>query len=104
MAPSRNRRAGLTPSERSLRARIGAYAMHARYDPRQTTAAARAAFLQRFVREVDPHLRLTAPERLRRAEAARKAYFSRLAYRSARRRTGRRASRSPPPDDLNRGR
>jgi hypothetical protein len=87
-------RPGLTPAERSLRARIGAYAMHARHDPRQTTTAARVAFLQRFVREVDPHLRLTAPERLRRAEAARKAYFIRLAYRSARRRSRRRANRS----------
>lgn len=91
MTRERTRRPGLTPAERSLRARIGAYALHAQHDPRQTTAAARAAFLQRFVREVDPHLRLTAPERLRRAEAARKAYFTRLAYRSARRRNRRRA-------------
>jgi hypothetical protein len=90
----RNRREPMTPSERSLRARIGAYAMHARNDPRQTTASARAAFLERFVREVDPHRSLAAPERHRRAEAARKAYFSRLAYASARRRNRRRRSRN----------
>lgn len=93
MTRERARRPGLTPAERSLRARIGAYAMHARNDPRQTTAAARLAFLQRFEREVDPYRRLAAPERLRRAEAARKAYFSRLAYQSARRRNRRRVRR-----------
>ncbi len=93
MTRERARRPGLTPAERSLRARIGAYAMHARNDPRQTTAAARLAFLKRFELEVDPHRRLAAPDRLRRAEAARKAYFSRLAYQSARRRNRRRVSR-----------
>ncbi len=92
---ARRRRSGaMTPAERSLRGRIGAYAMHARNDPRQTTASARAAFLERFVREVDPHRRLAAPERQRRAEAARRAYFTRLAYASARRRNRRRRSRS----------
>lgn len=90
MSREGTRRPGLTPAERSLRARIGAYAMHARDDPRQTTAAARSAFFQRFEREVDPHRRLAAPERQRRAEAARRAYFSRLAYQSARRRNRRR--------------
>jgi hypothetical protein len=85
----RTRRPGLTPAERSLRARIGAYAMHARNDPRETTRAARAAFGLRFLNEVDPHRRLPEPERLRRADAVRRAYFSRLAYLSARRRKGR---------------
>lgn len=94
MTRERTRRPGLTPAERFLRARIGAYAMHARNDARQTTAAARLAFLRRFEREVDPHRRLAAPERQRRAEAARRAYFSRLAYQSARRRNRRRARRS----------
>ncbi|MGC8635415.1 MAG: hypothetical protein ACP5VP_12325 [Candidatus Limnocylindrales bacterium] len=73
----------LTPSQRALRARIGAYALHARHDPRETTAYARAAFLSRFEREVDPDGSLNPAERARRAEAARKAYFTRLAYRSA---------------------
>src|SRR5215218_2510968 len=41
-------------AERSLRARLAAYALHAQRDPRQTTANGRAAFLARFDREVDP--------------------------------------------------
>jgi hypothetical protein len=65
---------------------MGAYALHARYDPRQTTAAARDAFLRRFLDEVDPGRILPESERLRRAAAARKAYFTRLAYLSSRRR------------------
>lgn len=84
--PHRSRRGPLTPAERSLRGRIGAYLMHARNDPRETTRAARAAFAQRFLDQVDPHRRLTEPERLRRAESARRAYFTRLAYLAARRR------------------
>ena len=44
----------MTPAERSLRARMAAYRLHATHDPKETTAAARAAFLARFEREVDP--------------------------------------------------
>lgn len=76
-------RADLTPAERSLRSRIGAYTLHATHDPRQTTKSAREAFLARFEREVDPGGHLPEPERQRRAEAAKKAYFSRLALKSA---------------------
>jgi hypothetical protein len=47
------------------------------------TANARAAFLDRFEREVDPDGVLPAAERARRAAAARKAYFVRLAAKSA---------------------
>lgn len=78
------RRESLTPSERAQRGRIGAYLMHARHDPRSTTAAARQAFGRRFLDMVDPHRTLPEPERLRRADAARKAYFTQLAYLSAR--------------------
>lgn len=85
------RRESLTPSERAQRGRIGAYLMHARHDPRSTTAAARRAFSQRFFDIVDPDRVLPEPERLRRAEAARKAHFAQLAYLSARAR--RRATR-----------
>ena len=77
------RREPLTPSERAQRGRIGAYLMHARHDPRSTTAAARQAFSRRFLDIVDPNRTLPEPERLRRADAARKAYFVQLAYRSA---------------------
>lgn len=85
------RRDVLTPAERSLRGRMGAYVVHARYDPRQTTAPARAAFLKRFLDEVDPDRVLPEPERLRRAAAARKAYFTRLAFLASRRRRQRKS-------------
>ena len=45
---------GLTAEQRSLRARIGAYSLHAQRDPHETTAAARKSFLARFELEVDP--------------------------------------------------
>lgn len=80
----------LTPAMRSLRSRMAAYTLHSLHDPRETTAAARQAFEDRFVREVDPNLELPVKERMRRAAAARKAYFTRLAYLSARKRAGRR--------------
>jgi hypothetical protein len=81
----------LTPTERSLRGRMGAYVVHARYDPRETTAPARAAFLKRFLDEVDHDRVLPEPERLRRAASARKAYFTRLAFLASRRRRQRRS-------------
>lgn len=76
-----------------MRGRIGAYALHAHHDPRQTTAKARATFLARFLDEVDPDGTLPEAERLRRAASARKAYFARLALKSARARA-RKATRS----------
>ena len=79
----------MTPEERSLRGRIGAYSLHAKYDTRATTAAARRAFLSRFEREVEPEGVLSETERLRRAEYARKAYFSRLALASVKARAAR---------------
>ena len=63
-----------TPSERVMRARMAAYMLHARHDPRETTRAARTAFNERFVDQVDPDRRLAERERLRRADAARRAY------------------------------
>jgi len=71
------------PQEMARRGRIGAYRLHATNDPRETTKAARAAFLARFEREVDPDGTLAPEERARRAEAARKAYFAQLAHKSA---------------------
>jgi hypothetical protein len=67
----------------ALRGRIGAYKLHATHDPRETTAKARATFLERFYVQVDPESSLAPIERERRALAARKAYFAQLAYRSA---------------------
>jgi hypothetical protein len=73
----------VTPSERQMRARLGAYAQHARYDGVEITSKARAAFLARFENEVDPDRQLEAGERRRRADAAKRAHFTRMALRSA---------------------
>lgn len=78
----------MSPEEARLRGRIGAHTLHSRHDPTQTTAKARASFLARFEREVDPDRILAPEERQRRAEQARKAYFARLALASARARRG----------------
>ncbi len=71
------------PEEMARRGRIGAYTLHSRHDPKETTKNGRAAFLQRFEREVDPDGSLSEAERARRAGYARKAYFARLANTSA---------------------
>lgn len=68
---------------RSQTARLAAYSKWAHTDAREGTQAARDAFLRRFLDEVDPDRELPEAERQRRAEAARRAYFTRLAYRSA---------------------
>ncbi|MGH8930756.1 MAG: hypothetical protein ACRDZO_09065 [Egibacteraceae bacterium] len=81
----------LSPSQRILRARLAAHALHARRDSREVTAPARAAFLRRFEDEVDPDRTLAPAERARRAEQARKAHFTRLALQSARTRQARAA-------------
>jgi hypothetical protein len=74
----------LSPSERSMRARIAAHANHAKNDSRELTAKARATFRAKFEDEVDPDRVLPPAERARRAEHARKAYYTQLAYKSAR--------------------
>jgi hypothetical protein len=73
----------LTPSERTLRARMAAHKLHSRYDSKQLTQAARDKFDQRFYDEVDPDRTLPDAERERRAGQARKSYFSLLALRSS---------------------
>ena len=73
----------LTPGERVLRARLAAHSLHAQRDSRENTAKARATFLAKFEVQVDPDGVLPPEERNRRALSARKAYFTRLAPRSA---------------------
>lgn len=73
----------MTPKERSMRARIAAYSLHSQKDSKEVTASARKAFLDRFERSVDPTGALAPEERARRARAARKAYFTNLALKSA---------------------
>ncbi len=71
--------------------RIGAHESWSRTPDRTArTAPARAEFDQRFEREVDPDGVLDPAERARRAEHARKAYFARLALKSAQVRRARR--------------
>jgi len=76
--------AALTPAERTLRARVGAFSLHAQRDVRETTQIARETFLARFEHLVDPDRVLDPDERRRRAAAARSAYFTRLAFLSVR--------------------
>ena len=83
---------GLSPQQRSLRARLAAHAMHAKHDTDQVSRPGREAFLARFERQVDPDGVMPDAERRRRAEHAKRAHMTRLALRSAqaRRTRGRR--------------
>jgi hypothetical protein len=91
--PPTSGRHGLSPAERTLRARLAAHAMHGQHDARATTANARAAFLARFERQADPEGLLPPAERQRRAQQLRSAYFARLALASAKARRARRTLR-----------
>lgn len=74
-----------TESERRLAAVIAAHESWAHTPNRSArTANARAAMLAKFETEVDPTGTLPPAERARRAEHLRKAYFARLALKSAR--------------------
>jgi hypothetical protein len=81
-------------ADMALRGRIGAHRLHATHDSREITQAARTAFLSKFLAEADPDGVLPEAERLRRAEHARKAYFARLALKSARARSRSRNART----------
>lgn len=70
------------PRVMSQRGRIGAHRQHALHDPRETTRAAHTAFLDRFLREVDPRHVLPDEERQRRARHALVAHMHQLAHRS----------------------
>lgn len=79
----------MTGEQRSLRARMAAHTSWANTsDPAARTEPARRAFDSRFEREVDPEGVLAPAERARRAESARRAYFHKLAYKSAASRRG----------------
>jgi ribosomal 50S subunit-associated protein YjgA (DUF615 family) len=73
------RHAGQFTSETGRAAgRLGAHVTHSRHDSQQITRKAREAFLARFEREVDPDGILPIEERRKRAEHAKRAYFSRI--------------------------
>lgn len=82
----------LTPTERTLRARTAAYALHSKVDSREHSQPARDAFMARFEEQVDPDRVLPVAERQRRAECARKAYFTALALASAKARRKKKAA------------
>ena len=74
----------LSPKERVLHSRLAAHTLHSKYDSKTLMASARQAFLDSFEKEVDPEGVLPVAERERRAAHARKAYFTKLALKSAR--------------------
>jgi hypothetical protein len=76
--------AGTLSSERAARiGRIGGLVTSSRTDGFERTQAARDTFRAQFLDQVDPDHKLPEAERLRRAEAARKAHMARLALKSA---------------------
>jgi hypothetical protein len=64
-----------------MRSRLAAHTLHAQ--GKTNTAPARAAFNERWARQVDPDGVLDPQERERRAEHAKRAHFTRLALKSA---------------------
>lgn len=74
----------MTPEQRRQRARIAALTRWAHDDPRTALASAREAWRERFRVEVrSRHPDLTEAEVALRAERLQRAYYTRLAMRSA---------------------
>ena len=74
----------VSPNVRALIGRANAHEKWARCPDRSAaTAPARAAFMDKFEKQVDPDGVLSPAERAIRASHARKAYFTRLAAKSA---------------------
>lgn len=86
-------RSSLTPpQQRILRAQIAANTRWSREDPKPAFVEVREGFIRKFEDQVDPDRTLSADERLRRAESARRAHMQSLALKSARARAKRAAS------------
>lgn len=72
------------PGHRALIARVASHTRWSKVrDRAAATAPARKAALERFEKEVDPEGTLPPEVRAQMAESARKAYFARLALKSA---------------------
>lgn len=84
----------MTPNEKKMRARLGGLSLSAQRDPREYTKAARSRFMAKFYDEVDADGVLDEREKERRAEAARKAHFTRMALKSGRKRNGKNDQKS----------
>jgi hypothetical protein len=72
----------LTASERVLRARQGGYARAAQHDVKELGRKSAQTLTQRLELEVDPHHVLPDGERRRRVEAARRAFYTSIAFRA----------------------
>jgi hypothetical protein len=77
----------LSPEQLRLRAQIAANTRWSKEDPREGTKPARAAYMRRFVDQVDPDRVLPEVERERRALAALRAHMARMALASSRARS-----------------
>lgn len=82
-------------SKQQLAGKIGGLMFAATNDTGAAMARARSAFMASFERAVDPEGTLPAEERARRADAARRAHFARLALRSAAARSARKHPAMP---------
>src|SRR4051812_35641171 len=71
-----HRRSDRATRDRTLRSREAALILHSRHDSRELTGSARDKFLARFQNEVDAGRVLTEGERTRRAELAKRGYFT----------------------------
>lgn len=72
------------PTQKQM-ARLGGLTLAATHDPTKYTAKARLAFKQKFLEQVDPDgsLREKNPkEAARRADAARRLFYARIAFKS----------------------
>jgi hypothetical protein len=73
---------GTPRSDMAARGRLGALVTNSRYDGLALTQAARDTFRRSFELEVDPEGVLDPVERVRRAEFARRAWYTRMSRRS----------------------
>ena len=76
----------LSQEQRTLRARVAAFAKHAKHDPAIDCATAREALWNKYRARVDPEHSLDPSERDRRARAAMHADLSRRALAAAKQR------------------
>ena len=80
----------LTPAQRTLRARVAAYARAAKYGP-EVTRAAFGGRMAKLAAEVDPEGTLPEIERQRRAYALMRSQMSALSLKASRARSKRKA-------------
>jgi hypothetical protein len=80
------------PKSKSLPHQIAANTRWSKEDPTAQALKMRAGLEAKWLREVDPNNELPEPERVRRAESAKTAYYQRLALISAKARKARKAS------------